>query len=221
MCSETKANRGRLAWALALAGGLLLALAPFCPLLAPAKAQQAPAPKPPARKAKKVWTNEDFQPRTAEKPASQTGKPEAAGQKAPGSPAPAAAKGPPPEVLEELQRIEDSARRIIEDLEPGRDALAAEIKALEEQRDAAGSPEEQAPIVAKTQEKQKELGPILQQILKARWQAREAQRKREELLKQFAPPPPPLEDSAVPAPGRTAAAEPEKKKEEPKPAPPK
>jgi len=183
------------AWAAAAACGLCLALGAIW-----APAQQAPAPQQPPRKAKKVWTNEDIE----RKPADTS-------QLAPAS------KMPSPELLQELQEIEDSARRILDELEPRRDAILAEVKELEPQRDAATSPEAQALIVRKIEAKKKELEEVSRQLSPARWQLKEVQKKREDLLAPPAPPSP-LKDAGTPAPGESASKK--EKKEAPKPAPP-
>lgn len=194
---ETPAVRRKQGWAAAAACALCLALGAIW-----APAQQSPAPQQPARKAKKVWTNEDIERKPAEKPADDSQL---------------ASKKPSPELLQELQETEDAARRILDELEPRRDAILGEIRELEGQRDAATSPEAQAPIVRKIEEKMKELQEVSRQISPAQRRIKEVQGKREELLAPPSPPSP-LKDAGTPAPGESAPKK--EKKEAPKPAPP-
>ncbi len=168
------------------------------------EAQQAPPRKQPPRKAKKVWTNDDFPERPVLKAEPAPVKAEAAPAKPVEAPAAESPAGPQPgESLDELERMEEDARRSLEELEAQRDAVLSEVKVLEEQRDTAATPQAQAPIIAQIREKQKQLDAMWVAIIQAQTKLAEIQKKKAVLQ------PPPEEKRASPP-----------EREEAKPPPP-
>lgn len=146
-------------------------------------AQQPAAAKPPARKAKKVWTNEDFPDKTAKaEPPAKKEEAQEAPAKADEKPAPL-----PGENLAELELIAESMQREVDNLAAQHAALLEQVKALEEKRDASGSLQEQAALNGEIQEKNKEVVRVFDQMGMTRHKLRGIQRKKAALL----PEPPP------------------------------
>ena len=164
------------AWLILLCG-LILALG-----AGGLEAQQAPPAKQTAakkrpRKAKKVWTNDDF----PERPAPKAEKAEKAEKKtkpvAEEEKKVALKKG-----LEELDTRQARAQGDVDWLQSQRDGLRAEIRALEKKRDAAPTEREKVAIHAQVQGKRKELLMLEDQFLVGRTKVEQIKYDKKELL---------------------------------------
>ncbi len=138
------------------------------------------AKKKQPRKAKKVWTNDDFPERPALR---EEIKAESGLKEEPVSKKEAALK----EALEELDSREVRAQGEVDWLQGRREELLTGIRALEKRMSAASSQLEQLAINAQFEEKRKELLKLDNQLAMDRTKLGEIQRSKKELLPQPEP----------------------------------
>ena len=156
------------AW-MTLVVGLILALG-----AGGLEAQEASPAKKRPRKAKKVWTNDDFPERPAPKPEKAEKKAEPVPEEE--------EKATLKEALEELDSQQARAQSDVDWQQSRREELLAEIRALEKKRDAAPTQREQLAIHTQVQEKRKELLKVDDQAGMDRFKVQQIKYKKEELL---------------------------------------
>lgn len=140
--------------------------------------QQSRPPGPLAKKAKKVWTNDDFPERPAPKPQPAAEKAETAAKPAEAEAAGKADAAKAAGQLQDLDRTEASLEARLADLNTQRLALISDRWVIEERRNASRDPAPRASFEAQLKETQQKIDEVNARIDEANSRLAEIRRRK-------------------------------------------